>query len=376
MDYTEQFIRLNCSLMSDYKMMKLNAEMKCMGIGLYIQMILFLRRQQEYKHDFNELDLLAEQWGATVEDLQHLIKDFNLFVIMEDGYFRCLYLDEVMGYQNKLSEQRAAAGSKGGRSSKKKTVQTAEKVITSTVLTAADKEANDDAGNKENNTESNAENSVKCMKNTIEKSDDENVTENTLQCIDNECVNGDLQASFKQSFIREEKNRGEKKNNNNKEKEIIAVAAVDKLPRFSELSETIPRWEQCINEAFITQSWLEAVGMMSGLKELFLNNLSFIRDLFKKHVVAQGNTGGITSVSEAEAYFANYICRERPTRLFLEEKLKERSRMQNESTSFSPYETYNPLTGERSYCGVPLPADAPPRPNGRATWDNLKQSWI
>ena len=41
MDYTEQFIRLNCSLMSDYKMMKLNAEMKCMGIGLYIQMILF-----------------------------------------------------------------------------------------------------------------------------------------------------------------------------------------------------------------------------------------------------------------------------------------------------------------------------------------------
>ena len=376
MDYTEQFIRLNCSLMSDYKMMKLNAEMKCMGIGLYIQMILFLRRQQEYKHDFNELDLLAEQWGATVEDLQHLIKDFNLFVITEDGYFRCLYLDEVMGYQNKLSEQRAAAGSKGGRSSKKKTVQTAEKVITSTVLTAADKEANDDADNKENNTENNAENSVKCMKNTIEKSDDENVTENTLQCIDNECVNRSLQASFKQNFIREEKNRGEKKNNNNKEKEIIAVAAVDKLPRFSELSETMPRWEQCINEAFITQSWLEAVGMMSGLKELFLNNLSFIRDLFKKHVVAQGNTGGITSVSEAEAYFANYIRRERPTRLFLEEKLKERSRMQNESTSLSPYETYNPLTGERSYCGVPLPADAPPRPNGRTTWDNLKQSWI
>ena len=55
------------------------------------------------------------------------------------------------------------------------------------------------------------------MKNTIEKSDDENVTENTLQCIDNECVNGGLQASFKQNFIREEKNRGEKKNNNNKE---------------------------------------------------------------------------------------------------------------------------------------------------------------
>ena len=542
MDYTEQFIRLNCSLMSDYKMMKLNADMKCMGLGLYLETILFLRKQQEYKHDFNELDLLADQWGATVENLQHLIKDFDLFLITEDGYFRCLYLDEVMGYQSKLSEQRAAAGSKGGRSSKKSTVKASAKATTSTIgrgrinegkngdtscmdnngeiytksndapcvdnngeaylksgdvpcvnnnkeiymksddtpcmdrneeiytksddtpcvdcngevyMKNGDTSCMDNNGEvymksgdafcvdnngeaymesggvpcmdnnkevylkssgapsmdskeriymesrnvdsnktvcmesskpihsdynkeiyKENSTESNVKSSAESMKNTTAKNTNENSVKNVIQSVDNECYGKNLQASFKQSFIREEKNRGEKKNNNNKEKEIIAVAAVDKLPRFSELSETIPRWEQCINEAFITQSWLEAVGMMSGLKELFLNNLSFIRDLFKKHVVAQGNTGGITSVSEAEAYFANYIRRERPTRLFLEEKLKERNRMQNESTSLSPYETYNPLTGERSYCGVPLPADAPPRPNGRATWDNLKQSWI
>ena len=529
MDYTEQFIRLNCSLMSDYKMMKLNADMKCMGLGLYLETILFLRKQQEYKHDFNELDLLADQWGATVENLQHLIKDFDLFLITEDGYFRCLYLDEVMGYQSKLSEQRAAAGSKGGRSCKKSTVKASAKATASTAsaigrgrinegkngdascvdnnegvytksndascmdnngeaymksgdtpcmdrneeiymesgdtpcvdrngevyMKNGDTSCMDNNGKaylksggapcmdcneeiymksgdascmydngeaylkssgapsmdskeriymessnvdsnktvcmenskpihsdynkeiyKENSTESNVKSSAESMKNTTAKNTNENSVKNVIQSIDNECYGKNLQASFKQSFIREEKNRGEKKNNNNKEKEIIAVAAVDKLPRFSELSETIPRWEQCINEAFITQSWLEAVGMMSGLKELFLNNLSFIRDLFKKHVVAQGNTGGITSVSEAEAYFANYICRERPTRLFLEEKLKERSRMQNESISLSPYETYNPLTGERSYCGVPLPAGAPPRPNGRATWDNLKQSWI
>ena len=254
MDYTEQFIRLNCSLMSDYKMMKLNAEMKCMGIGLYIQMILFLRRQQEYKHDFNELDLLAEQWGATVEDLQHLIKDFNLFVITEDGYFRCLYLDEVMGYQNKLSEQRAAAGSKGGRSSKKKTAQIAEKVITSTVLVAADKEADDEANNKENG--------AKCMKNTIEKSDDENIAENTIQYIDNECVNERSQASVKQNFIREEKNREEKKNNNNKEKERIAVVA--ELFRNIEFT---PRWKRYINEAFPVRTQAATARMMSVLEE-------------------------------------------------------------------------------------------------------------
>ena len=543
MDYTEQFIRLNCSLMSDYKMMKLNADMKCMGLGLYLETILFLRKQQEYKHDFNELDLLADQWGATVENLQHLIKDFDLFLITEDGYFRCLYLDEVMGYQSKLSEQRAAAGSKGGRSSKKSTVKASAKATASTIgrgrinegkngdtscmdrneeiymksndapcvydngeaylksddtlcvdcngevymkngdtscmdrneeiytksddtpcmdnngeiyTKSNDAPCMDNNGEaylksddiscvnnngeaymkngdtscmdnnkevylkssgapsmdskeriymesrnvdsnktvcmesskpihsdynkeiyKENSTESNVKSSAESMKNTTAKNTNENSVKNVIQSVDNECYGKNFQASFKQSFIREEKNRGEKKKKD--DVDIIETnGSIDDDMKFcsGKKSGEMLRWECYINEAFKVQSWVEIVGMMSGLKGDFLNNLPFIRSMFKKHVVVQGSTERITSVSEAQAYFANYIRPGKPTRLFLEEKLKERSRMQNESTSFSPYETYNPLTGERSYCGVPLPADAPPRPNGRATWDNLKQSWI
>mgnify|MGYP000794457085 CR=1 FL=1 len=562
MDYTEQFIRLNCSLMSDYKMMKLNADMKCMGLGLYLETILFLRKQQEYKHDFNELDLLADQWGATVENLQHLIKDFDLFLITEDGYFRCLYLDEVMGYQSKLSEQRAAAGSKGGRSSKKSTVKASAKATASTAsaigrgrinegkngdtpcmdnngevylksddtpcmdnnkevytkssgapcvnnnkeiymesgdtpcvdrngevyMKNGDTSCMDNNGKaylksggapcmdcneeiymksgdascmdrneeiymknggapcmdnneeiymksddascmdnneevytkssgapsmdskeriymessnvdsnktvcmenskpihsdynkeiyKENSTERNVKSSAESMKNTTAKNTNENLVKNVIQSVDNKRYRKGLQASFKQNFIREEKNRGEKKKKD--DVDIIETNdSIDDDMKFcsGKKSGEMLRWECYINEAFKVQSWVEIVGMMSGLKGDFLNNLPFIRSMFKKHVVVQGSTERITSVSEAQAYFANYIRPGKPTRLFLEEKLKERSRMQNESTSFSPYETYNPLTGERSYCGVPLPAGAPPRPNGRATWDNLKQSWI
>ena len=562
MDYTEQFIRLNCSLMSDYKMMKLNADMKCMGLGLYLETILFLRKQQEYKHDFNELDLLADQWGATVENLQHLIKDFDLFLITEDGYFRCLYLDEVMGYQSKLSEQRAAAGSKGGRSSKKSTVKASAKATASTAsaigrgrinegkngdascvdnngevymksddtpcmdnnkevytkssgapcvnnnkeiymesgdtpcvdrngevyMKNGDTSCMDNNGKaylksggapcmdcneeiymksgdascmdrneeiymknggvpcmdnneeiymksddascmdnneevytkssgapsmdskeriymessnvdsdkvvcmdnskpihsdynkeiyKENSTESNVKSSAESMKNTTVKNTNENSVKNVIQSVDNERYGKGLQASFKQNFIREEKNRGEKKKKD--DVDIIETNdSIDDDMKFcsGKKSGEMLRWECYINEAFKVQSWVEIVGMMSGLKGDFLNNLPFIRSMFKKHVVVQGSTERITSVSEAQAYFANYIRQGKPTRLFLEEKLKERSRMQNESISLSPYETYNPLTGERSYCGVPLPGNAPPRPNGRATWDNLKQSWI
>ena len=362
MDYTEQFIRLNCSLMSDYKMMKLNADMKCMGLGLYLETILFLRKQQEYKHDFNELDLLADQWGATVENLQHLIKDFDLFLITEDGYFRCLYLDEVMGYQSKLSEQRAAAGSKGGRSSKKSTVKASAKATTSTIgrgrinegkngdtscmdrneeiyLKSDDTSCMDNNGEaylknggvpcmdrneeiytksndascmdnngeaylksddtscmdnnkevylkssgapsmdskeriymesrnvdsnktvcmesskpihsdynkeiyKENSTESNVKSSAESMKNTTAKNTNENSVKNVIQSVDNECYGKNLQASFKQNFIREEKNREEKKNNSNKEKEITAVVELFKNIGFA------PRQKCYINEIF------------------------------------------------------------------------------------------------------------------------------
>ena len=346
MDYTEQFIRLNCSLMSDYKMMKLNADMKCMGLGLYLETILFLRKQQEYKHDFNELDLLADQWGATVENLQHLIKDFDLFLITEDGYFRCLYLDEVMGYQSKLSEQRAAAGSKGGRSSKKSTVKASAKATASTIgrgrinegkngdtscmdrneeiytksndtpcvdcnrevyLKSGDAFCVDNNGEaymesggvpcmdnnkevylkssgapsmdskeriymesrnvdsnktvcmesskpihsdynkeiyKENSTESNVKSSAESMKNTTAKNTNENSVKNVIQSVDNECYGKNLQASFKQSFIREEKNREEKKNNSNKEKEITAVVELFKNIGFA------PRQKCYINEIF------------------------------------------------------------------------------------------------------------------------------
>ena len=367
MDYTEQFIRLNCSLMSDYKMMKLNADMKCMGLGLYLETILFLRKQQEYKHDFNELDLLADQWGATVENLQHLIKDFDLFLITEDGYFRCLYLDEVMGYQSKLSEQRAAAGSKGGRSSKKSTVKASAKATASTAsaigrgrinegkngdtscmdrneeiytksndapcvydngeayLKSDDTPCMDNNGEvymksgdafcvdnngeaymesggvpcmdnnkevylkssgapsmdskeriymesrnvdsnktvcmesskpihsdynkeiyKENSTESNVKSSAESMKNTTAKNTNENSVKNVIQSVDNECYGKNLQASFKQNFIREEKNREEKKNNSNKEKEITVVAVVELFKNIG----FAPRQKRYINEIF------------------------------------------------------------------------------------------------------------------------------
>ena len=99
---------------------------------------------------------------------------------------------------------------------------------------------------KENSTESNVKSSAESMKNTTAKNTNENSVKNVIQSVDNECYGKNLQASFKQSFIREEKNRGEKKNNNNKEKEIIVVAVVELFKNIG----FAPRQKCYINEIF------------------------------------------------------------------------------------------------------------------------------
>lgn len=263
MEYNEQFIRLNCSLLSDYSMMKLNAEMKSMGIGLYMNAILFLRKQPEYKHDFNKLDLLADLWGTTVETLRHLILDFGLFILTDDGYFRCIYLDEVMDYQHTISEQRAAAGSKGGKSSKRTTAKTTGKAsVDATENTPVDASAesspampeetfasapandapNDASNYPANDAEYPAKSSQITPKNTAKKNVPANESKNTIQISDNEVNTLLSQASDKQNFKREEKNRKEKK-----KKDDVDII------------------KENIDEAFASQIWPGTVGIILGL---------------------------------------------------------------------------------------------------------------
>ena len=40
------------------------------------------------------------------------------------------------------------------------------------------------------------------------------------------------------------------------------------------------------------------------------------------------------------------------------------------------YEDRDPVTGKRSYCGLPIPDDAPPRPNTQAVWLPDKKVWV
>ena len=94
-----------------------------------------------------------------------------------------------------------------------------------------------------------------------------------------------------------------------------------------------------------------------------------IVECFKQHVRSIGKESHIQSLNDAKHYFCFFLKPGSHTyqRLLLQLK-------QQEEDNAYRFEQRNPDTGERSYCGIPIPHDAPPRPNVQAVWDGEK--WI
>ena len=134
-------------------------------------------------------------------------------------------------------------------------------------------------------------------------------------------------------------------------------------------SSFVPTWERYIDELKDDEQWMELVAMRSGLKQQFYTLFPRIVESFKRHVRAIGNEGHIVSSGDAKHYFWFFMNPSSPTykNLILElQKPVDKGKYK--------YEDRDPATGQRSYCGVPIPADAPPSPNSQAVWCDGK--WV
>ena len=132
---------------------------------------------------------------------------------------------------------------------------------------------------------------------------------------------------------------------------------------------SIPAWERYVDDLRHEQGWLEIMAMRSGLGKTFLQRFDDILHHFKEHVCAVAHESHIISPSEAKRYFCFYNTPGSAPFLKLMEYLK-----QTEVPDVFRFEHRDPVTGQRSYCGVPIPEDAPPRPNDQAVWCNGK--WV
>ncbi len=137
----------------------------------------------------------------------------------------------------------------------------------------------------------------------------------------------------------------------------------------SSLSPSLPAWERYVDELQQEEQWKELMAMRTGLKQQFYTLYPRIAENFKQHVRLLGNEGRILSPSDAKHYFCFFL---EPGSVTFKRLVAELQKPVDKGKY--RYEDCDPVTGQRSYCGVPIPADAPARPNEQAVWNGGK--WV
>lgn len=132
-----------------------------------------------------------------------------------------------------------------------------------------------------------------------------------------------------------------------------------------------PAWERHVNALQEEEQWKEIMAMRSGLGQAFVRRFDEVLNLFKQHVQAIENEKDIQSPTDAKRYFCFFNTPGSAT-------FKKLVCYLRETEVLDPYrfEFRDPETGKRSYCDVPIPDDAPPRPNDQANWNPLRKEWV
>ncbi len=181
-----------------------------------------------------------------------------------------------------------------------------------------------------------------------------------------EINNGDDTISFEVKGKGEGKGEGKVSSSSKEEDEEgggdVDVASSSSFP-------TTLAWERYIDELGHEQQWIEIMAMRSGMGLDFVKRFGDVLKHFKLHIRSIGNEKDIQSPSDAKRYFCFYNTPGSAPFLKLLEYLKR-----TEAPDPYRYEQRDTQTGKRSYCGVPIPDDAPPRPNNQAVW--CEERWV
>ena len=184
---------------------------------------------------------------------------------------------------------------------------------------------------------------------------------------------GKAEANRKQSEVKPEAERNQVHCNTLKTNTEMVLSKVkeSKVKKSKEitssLSSSLPAWEQYVDELQQEEQWKELMAMRTGLKQQFYTLYPRIVENFKQHVRLLGNEGRILSPSDAKHYFCFFL---EPGSVTFKRLVAELQKPVDKGKY--KFEDRDPTTGQRSYCGVAIPDDAPPRPNDQAVWSDGK----
>jgi hypothetical protein len=397
-----QYFLHDCCARNNAKMLSLTADKGLEGYGAYWVLLEYLREQSDYYMPLSLLPSLAKQLGKFTQWVEEIVCNYGLFVLTDDGRFTSQGLQQRMKpLENKrkardakaekealkLAAQQAGNGTPPTASRRTRgssnpvrpvvakpvgeadcfsetseavsptnetvqpttheSVSPTEKTVPPTEKTMPQEPVNNNTNSSfsaAQKTETNEKNSAKKVENT------------PLQLVDNERV---AKASL------EEKRIEEKRIEEIKRKEKEATASEKESSSSGSKSSS---WEGWLNEALGERSWLELQAMHSGLGGAFLPYLEVISKTFREHVLRQGTEVTICSLRDVKSYFSNYIRQGSITNKHLREVIEK-------AAATDVYRFEQLVDGQRTYCGLPIPEGAPPRPAVTSVWDERKLCW-
>lgn len=146
-------------------------------------------------------------------------------------------------------------------------------------------------------------------------------------------------------------------------------SSVEKVVQVAAEVPVTTEWEKYVDALQQEEQWIEIMAMRGGLGKGFVQRFGEVLRHFKRHVLAVGSEERIRSLSDAKHYFNNFNTPGSPTFVRLSAEL-----MKPVDRGKFRYEEVDAATGQRSYCGVVIPPDAPPRPNEQAVW--CEGEWV
>ena len=285
------------------------------GYGLYWGIMEYLRSQNNYRGDVRAIKGIARQLKCRTDKAIRVLEDYGLFVI-ENATFYSPHLNEKM---LPLEKKRA----------QKRTSKPVE--------------------------------NVSINEQTLSENE-ETLSKNEESLSKASCNSLEIKSGSSLSKVKESKVKKRKETSDKERADVPAVAAV---------VTSALAWECYVDELANEQSWIEIMAMRSGLKQEFVQRFDEVLHHFKLHIQALGKEDDIRSLSDAKRYFC---CYNKPGSVPFVRLVDELHKPIDKGKY--KHEVRDPTTGQRSYCGVPIPADAPPRPNAQAVWNEEKRKWI
>ena len=285
------------------------------GIGIYWIIIEKLSLLPDAKAQLKYLRSSTSK-KLSITYIEKIIRNFQLFVLEEDGSFSPEELNPV-----KKKEKKTAKSDRANAVADAKNDENRQKTAEEKTENSNEKQAN------ALNTSTDKETSREVFK--------ENIKDITTSAI--------------------------------KEKETAAADDVNFNP--------IRPWQEVVDGLAVRTPWLEAACIHSGYGELLMRHIETAVDCFKKHIEVYDKWHNLLSESDARRYFVNFTNPGQHTSQALYATLMALDAKQQSAAPPDPYRYEQRIDGRRTYLGCLIPDNAPPRPDNTAFWNETTNSW-